>query len=647
VQKQQPDTLGAFVLKISDMGLSKQLDREHHSFSSLSLSVSLAGRETAAGRLGGLDVHTDHSATAAGVAAVGTVGWQAPELIRHRYDRGTQQDTRDFSPSAQCSDPGATGGEVLDTPEQYSSSGLSEKLRDPLVAAKLHRKRTLTVDVFSLGCVFYFTITLGSHPFGQWYEREANIAAGRADLSLVRDDPLALDLIAWMLHPDPQLRPSSKGVCAHAFFWPAARRLDFLMEFSDRLEQEPADAAVVLVLEAGMHVINGGRWDAALDALLLADLSRFRKYDCASIRDLLRVIRNKRHHFYELPPELREAMGALPAEFLRYFESRFPQLLLHCATVAGSFLHTEAPFACCAGSTSPPRCRRTVSQPSRHPPTEAPAPENSSADGTLLNPTSKDVSDIAASKESAWVSARQAAAWWMSADSWVVGSSRERKKAVASHLTKATEDAKYRTRLCSQWEESGGAACAMRKKGKCVFAHGPLELRAKDSRRGKWGRPLPAGAATLAAWECSGGENVLGDARMLAQGRSAMVAGGISSADLGFTSHTYMDPSHSAHGDALLWQQHLQHQQQQQYHQFHQQYAPPQQQYQHVPAQMPMQAASAFSPRGAAAPYIQSHQPLLQPQHAHLAGTDTADQRRSSWEAAQGYPAHSFPSTNY
>ena len=32
-----------------------------------------------------------------------------------------------------------------------------------------------------------------------------------------------------------------------------------------------------------------------------------------------------------------------------------------------------------------------------------------------------------------------------------------------------------------------GAGCPMRKKGKCIFAHGPIELRIKETRRDRWG----------------------------------------------------------------------------------------------------------------------------------------------------------------
>ncbi|KAJ1409267.1 endoribonuclease/protein kinase IRE1, partial [Ochromonadaceae sp. CCMP2298] len=259
--------------KISDMGLSKQLGRDDHSFSSMSFSMSMA-----------LSAQV--------------------ELQKRRAGQG---------------------GDA---------------------------KRTLTVDVFSLGCVFYFAASLGEHPFGEWFEREANIIAGKADLSLVAHDPSALDLVCWMLHPDPLQRPTSREVCTHAFFWSHGKRLEFLVEFSDRLEREEPDAAIVLAVETGAAGVIGTRWDRRLDALLLEDMGRYRKYDACSLRDLLRVIRNKRHHFHELSAELKGAMGALPHGFLHYFDVRFPQLVLHCADVASVYLAGEPLFAAFVHSTS-------------------------------------------------------------------------------------------------------------------------------------------------------------------------------------------------------------------------------------------------------------------------------------------------------
>ena len=50
--------------------------------------------------------------------------------------------------------------------------------------------------------------------------------------------------------------------------------------------------------------------------------------------DLLRAIRNKRHHYQELPEALKRSLGDLPDGFATYFMSRFPLLLMHVYRVA-------------------------------------------------------------------------------------------------------------------------------------------------------------------------------------------------------------------------------------------------------------------------------------------------------------------------
>lgn len=42
--------------------------------------------------------------------------------------------------------------------------------------------QTSAVDIFSAGCVFYYVLSGGSHPFGESLYRQANILAGAPSL---------------------------------------------------------------------------------------------------------------------------------------------------------------------------------------------------------------------------------------------------------------------------------------------------------------------------------------------------------------------------------------------------------------------------------------------------------------------------------
>lgn len=61
----------------------------------------------------------------------------------------------------------------------------------------------------------------------------------------------------------------------------------------------------------------GTNWGAAVDVELITNLGRYRRYDYTCLRDLLRVVRNKRNHFREMPDSLQQLMGPLPNGFYR------------------------------------------------------------------------------------------------------------------------------------------------------------------------------------------------------------------------------------------------------------------------------------------------------------------------------------------
>ena len=81
-----------------------------------------------------------------------------------------------------------------------------------------------------------------------------------------------------------------------------------------------------------------------LDSTLMENLGKFRKYNYATVRDLLRLIRNKSHHFRDLPEIAQRVLGDLPDGFLHYFLSRFPLLFISVYEVMKTYCKDEPAF---------------------------------------------------------------------------------------------------------------------------------------------------------------------------------------------------------------------------------------------------------------------------------------------------------------
>lgn len=70
----------------------------------------------------------------------------------------------------------------------------------------LHGRQTRAVDLFSLGCVLFFCISGGRHPFGERFERDSNVLKGAPDLWPLQHMPEAAHLVGALLSPDPLQR---------------------------------------------------------------------------------------------------------------------------------------------------------------------------------------------------------------------------------------------------------------------------------------------------------------------------------------------------------------------------------------------------------------------------------------------------------
>ncbi|PVZ97302.1 hypothetical protein BB558_006741 [Smittium angustum] len=341
-------------------------------------------------------------------------------------------------------------GENSDIISERSNS-ISTSLIDNMYGG---RKMTRKMDIFSLGCVYFYILTNGHHPFGDRFSREQRILENRYDLFILEDMgytsypvedsgnysgnkknywPMtavessveARDLIEHMIQNDPKIRPSTSSILVHPYFWSPSKRLLFFQDVSDKLESlaklfktltgnpisessnstnaqgdknsggkkntkkvpaksqgsgkpknaksnsakatkgdkvnnmesyteilseqdsykvKEADEILSEFEKHSEYVINHTGsdfvtarsrsgppgWDKVLCQELRSDLFKFRKYNFYKIRDLLRVIRNKKHHYQDLETNLRESLGDVPNGYCEYFESRFPNLLLHC-----------------------------------------------------------------------------------------------------------------------------------------------------------------------------------------------------------------------------------------------------------------------------------------------------------------------------
>ncbi|CAG7727004.1 unnamed protein product [Allacma fusca] len=195
------------------------------------------------------------------------------------------------------------------------------------------QRTTYAVDIFSLGCVFYYVLSKGSHPFGDAFQRQSNIISGKYVLNEVSDTKDFVggqDLIRSMISADADFRPSPAAILRHPMFWSQEKILGFFLDVSDRIEKENEQTCPLLrCLESGetKEEVVKTDWRNHICAEVALDLRKYRTYKGNSVRDLLRALRNKKNHYRELTPQAQASLGEIPDKFVNYWISRFPHLL--------------------------------------------------------------------------------------------------------------------------------------------------------------------------------------------------------------------------------------------------------------------------------------------------------------------------------
>jgi serine/threonine-protein kinase/endoribonuclease IRE1 len=217
---------------------------------------------------------------------------------------------------------------------QMKLTPLSLRLDDGWIAGEILKsanntmKPTIAIDVFSLGCLFYYVLTGGNHPFGDQFHRQANICDDRYNIEALKNEEsfYKYNLIKAMIDTDPLKRPPMDAVLKHPMFWDSKITLSFIGKVSNSLDQEKnvRDSPLNKGLEKRARVVIKGDWMQIISQELQRDLQ-----NGSSVRGLLQMIRNKHQHYEELLDDVKHSLGTLPENFVSYFTTRFPLLIIH------------------------------------------------------------------------------------------------------------------------------------------------------------------------------------------------------------------------------------------------------------------------------------------------------------------------------
>lgn len=278
----------------------------------------------------------------------GTSGWKAPELI----------------------------SQPKDTDSKHSQSGTTDNSASGTAPSSGVKR---AADIFSLGCLFFWVLTDGIHPYEDengWQQlRELNIKRDNKKMeTLARwsDAYEPMQLITSMLAHKPEDRPTALQVLNHPFFWSSDKRLAFLCDCSDHFEREPrgtvslippcsflctianlradkltcvqiddgyfGDSSSLRLLESRAEEVIGAPYERAdflskLDRHFVDTLGKQRKYSGNRFLDLLRALRNKKNHYEDMPEDVKRRVGPLAGGYLSYWCNRFPRLLMACHDV--------------------------------------------------------------------------------------------------------------------------------------------------------------------------------------------------------------------------------------------------------------------------------------------------------------------------
>jgi serine/threonine protein kinase/ankyrin repeat protein len=185
------------------------------------------------------------------------------------------------------------------------------------------KEHTQESDIFSLGLVLHYLLTLGKHPFEMGTEEPAHVIETRIEKAQIQIDqalhPEAKNFLETLLRNNTSERPPAKSLNQHPFLWSETKKIEFLTAVGSQPEaasptSHPNSPAVQQLLQTRTigQLVEVHPWDQVVKDLF-AEMTAARKhsnqYNTKKVIDLLRFIRNAYAHKQERSPAVQAVLN--------------------------------------------------------------------------------------------------------------------------------------------------------------------------------------------------------------------------------------------------------------------------------------------------------------------------------------------------
>ena len=176
--------------------------------------------------------------------------------------------------------------------------------------------------------VAFYIVTKGEHPFGEEPDRQRNILDGNPVYLEKLKDPVAKDLIWWMLNHNPRDRPTAEEALKHPYLQPMKKQFELLCKMGNQPEIKLGDnsSTVVRTLNSDPRDWRTLMTPDILNYLCTEFVKRKSKtfHYGSSWTECLRLIRNVNQHWNDRPrplpqPEPYYVVGDPQEYFLKIF----------------------------------------------------------------------------------------------------------------------------------------------------------------------------------------------------------------------------------------------------------------------------------------------------------------------------------------